>query len=68
MKILLEESQTLNAGWELKNFQLDRPTVSAICTVVRVHGAEEIGYEIAVEFESIDEDHAAEVKKFLEEL
>jgi c-di-GMP-binding flagellar brake protein YcgR len=67
LKMLLERSRTLNADWELRNHRIDRPSAVAVCRVVRTHGAPEIGYEVAVEFESIDAEHAEAVKAFLAE-
>ena len=68
LKILLEKSKTLNADWEIKNFEINSPVIEAVCKVVRIHGATEIGWEIAVQFESFSADLEDEMENFLNEI
>lgn len=68
LKILLEKSKTLNANWEIKNFEINSPVIEAVCKVVRIHGATEIGWEIAVQFESFSADLEDEIESFLNEI
>lgn len=68
LKILLEKSKTLNANWEIRNFEINSPVIEAVCKVVRIHGATEIGWEIAVQFESFSADLEEEMEGFLNEI
>ena len=65
LKIRLEDSQNLNADWELKNFHIDMPIVTVVCEIVRQNGADEIGYEVAAKFISIDPDSVQQVESYL---
>ena len=68
LRILIGQSTTYNPDWELKHFDIDEPVLSAVCKIVRQKGAREIGYDIAAVFESIENGHAEELQKFLDEM
>lgn len=67
VSLLLAESATLNADWELRHYEPQTKEVTAIAQVVRSHGAPEIGYEIALKFENLSSVEAEEVKRFMRE-
>jgi c-di-GMP-binding flagellar brake protein YcgR len=67
VSLLLAESATLNADWELRHYEPQRKVVSATARVVRSHGAPEIGYEVALQFENLTEDEADEIAHFMRE-
>lgn len=66
IKIKLAESHEMNPGWDKKELESEVPVLDVVGTVVRVVGAEEIGYDIAVEFTTINPKQQEALRRFLD--
>jgi c-di-GMP-binding flagellar brake protein YcgR len=62
----LESIHRMNVGWRAEEGHEPAPAIEAIGRVVRVKGAEEIGYEIALAFDEMNGKDAQVLKQFLE--
>jgi c-di-GMP-binding flagellar brake protein YcgR len=62
----VESVYRMNPDRRIEDSRGQPPVIEAVCRVVRVKGAEEIGYEIALAFESVKDGDAEALQRLLE--